>query len=153
AELKRAKRRLLAGAVFQREGVHGLADSIARGVTTNDLDFLKTYLTKIQAVTAEDVQRVAKTYLDPEKRAVVWSVPGLKKTEAPRENSESRFAAGGSAIRDLQSAIRNRRRAEPAAVGGSDFSLKNVKRVVLDNGLTILLFEDHRLPVVVAQAE
>src|SRR5262249_43219440 len=67
AELKRIKRRLLSSAVFQREGVHGLADSISRGVTTNDLEFLKTYLSKIQAVTAEDVRRVAKKYLDPEK--------------------------------------------------------------------------------------
>lgn len=150
AELKRAKRRLLAGAIFQREGVQGLADSIARGVTTNDLDFLKTYLTKIQAVTAEDVQRVAKTYLDPQKRAVVWSVPGSKKSDA------GSGSGAALAIRNPQSTIRNRsnrNRAEPAAIGGSDFSLKNVKRVVLDNGLTVLLFEDHRLPIVVAQAD
>lgn len=147
AELKRVKRKLLASAVFQREGVHGLADSIARGVTTNDLEFLKTYLPKIQAVTAADVQRVAKKYLDPEKRVVVWSVPGEKRSQA----------LGGSssmlAIRNPQSAIRNQKADKEPMAGGSEFSLKNVKRVVLDNGLTILLFEDHRLPVVVAEAD
>lgn len=146
AELKRTKRRLLASAVFQREGVHGLADSIARGVTTNDLDFLKTYLSKIQAVTAEDVQRVAKKYLDPEKRAVVWSVPSEKRSQA------SAFGSRLSAVRPRRELGRADKEAAPAG-GSADFSLKNVKRVVLDNGLTILLFEDHRLPIVVAQAD
>jgi zinc protease len=32
------------------------------------------------------------------------------------------------------------------------FSLKNTKTVVLDNGLTLLLLENHRLPIVVARA-
>ena len=61
----------------------------------------------------------------------------------------------------MESAIRNRRvrnvRAAPTRSrkqrGSTEFSLKKVKRVVLDNGLTILLFEDHRLPVVVAEAD
>src|SRR5437588_12276625 len=77
AELKRVQRGLLAGTIFGREGVHELADSIARGVTTNDIEFLKTYLPRINAVTAADVQAVARKYLDPQRRVVVWSVPEL----------------------------------------------------------------------------
>src|SRR5260370_952393 len=50
-ELKRIKRRLLSGTIFGRESVHALASSIARGVTINDLDFLKNYLPRLQAVT------------------------------------------------------------------------------------------------------
>ncbi len=75
AELKRVQRQLVSGAVFGRESVHDLADSIAQGVTSNDLDFLKTILPRVLAVTPADVQRVVKTYLDPEKRVVLWSVP------------------------------------------------------------------------------
>ena len=56
AELKRIKRGVLAGAIFGREGVHDLADSIARSVTAGDLDYLKNYLPRIDAVTAKDVQ-------------------------------------------------------------------------------------------------
>ncbi|HJT77727.1 MAG TPA: pitrilysin family protein, partial [Gemmataceae bacterium] len=78
AELKRVKQGLLSDAVFGRESAHNLADSIARGVTTNDLDFLKNYLPRATAVTAADVQRVARKYLDPHQRVVVWSIPGGK---------------------------------------------------------------------------
>src|SRR5262249_10301089 len=51
AELKRVQQGILASTIFARESVHGLADSIAQGVTTNDLDFLKNYLPRVQAVT------------------------------------------------------------------------------------------------------
>ena len=36
--------------------------------------------------------------------------------------------------------------------GGASFDLKYAKTVVLDNGLKLLLLENHRLPIVVAQA-
>jgi zinc protease len=140
AELKRVKQNIVAGSVFARESVHGLADSIAQGVTTNDLEFLKNYLPRVLDVTAADVQRVAKKYLDPEKSVTVWSVPSSKK---------------GSRIEDRGSRIDTRRarttgRADGAAA--AEFSLKSAQRVELPNGLVLLLFEDHRLPIVVARA-
>jgi zinc protease len=135
-ELKRAKQGKLAGEVFARESVHGLADSIARGVTTNDLDYLKQYLPRILAVTAKDVQRVAKEYFDPEKRVTVWSVPPKGGQGAvPRGHEHQRFARAA--------------RAEGKTAG---FSLRDARRVELPNGIVLLLFEDHRLPIVTAQA-
>jgi zinc protease len=136
AELKRAKQGVLAAAIFARESVHGLADSIAQGVTTNDLDYLKNYLPRLLKVTPADVQRVAKKYLDPEKRVTVWSIPG--KGEGKGEK--------GPAARRAQ-------RLAPRADGvAKALSLKDAKRVQLDNGLTLLLLENHRLPIVVASA-
>lgn len=135
AELHRVKQIVLAHAIFGRESVHALADSIARGVTTNDLEFLKSYLTRIQAVTAQEIQNVAKKYLDAERRVTVWSIPG------ERENIAA--PAGGSSKNERQ-----HRRAEPAEFHG--FSLRKMQRVELPNGLTLVLFEDHRLPIVVA---
>jgi zinc protease len=40
----------------------------------------------------------------------------------------------------------------PDAAGGGGFSLSAAKKTVLPNGLTLILMEDHRLPVVVARA-
>ncbi len=44
--------------------------------------------------------------------------------------------------------------AQQAAGGGAvgEFSLKDAKRIPLPNGLTLLLYENHRLPIVAAQA-
>jgi zinc protease len=136
AELKRAQRALVANIIFRRESVHDLADSIARGVTTNNLDFLKTYLPRIAAVTPKDVQEAVRKYLDPKERVVIWSVPGAAVLGGPPDGKPGRRGT--------------ERRATRAAAGGAAFSFKDAQRVVLPNGLTLLLFENHRLPIVVA---
>jgi len=137
AELHRAQQSILASTVFARESAHGLADAISQSVTTNDLDYLKKYLPNILAVTGKDVQRVAKEYFNPDSRVVVWSIPGKGK------GGEADKKAGG----DKRKA--HRRVAEGTA---GSFSLKDAQRVELPNGLVLLLFENHRVPVVVADA-
>lgn len=147
-ELAQAKQQITASKVYRLESVHNLADSIARGVTTNDLDFLKNYLTRINEVSAKDVQEAAKKFLNADERVVVWSVPG-KQGRAPAGK-----APGGDADKPQRSSARprqhlDRKRAEDK---GQGFSLEKAKRVVLDNGLTLLLYENHRLPIVAANA-
>jgi len=144
AELKRVKQTLLANTIFARESVHGLADSIARGVMVADLDFLKNYLPRILAVTAGDIQKAAKKYLDPEKRVAVWSVP-KKKEGADKDDG----AVGQSRI---SSPRRTERHKDGRAAAGKGMVLQDAKRVVLPNGLVLLLLENHRLPILVAQA-
>jgi zinc protease len=134
AELKRVQQTVLTDTVFSRESVHGLADSIARGVTTNDLEFLKSYLPRIMAVTPKDVQNAAKKYFDPEQRVVVWSVPKEK-------------GNGGKSVPTSE-----KNRAARAEGGSGVVSLKGAQRVELPNGLVLLLYENHRLPIVVASA-
>jgi zinc protease len=136
AELRRVQQMWLTDAVFSRESVHGLADSIARGVTTHDLEYLKSYLPRIMAVTAADVQRVAKAYFDPELRVVVWSVP--RKGDAG-QGARERKAPSFSLARS-------------ASEGNAALALKDAKRVELPNGLVLLLLENHRLPIVTAEA-
>jgi zinc protease len=135
AELKRVQRGIIASTVFSREGVQELADSIAHAVMQSDLDELKNELPKIVAVTPEAVQAAAKKYLDPNRRVVVWSVP----------------PGGGGASGSDSGKPPNRRPADSADAGGA-FRIESTKRLVLPNGLTLLLLEDHRLPIVVADA-
>jgi zinc protease len=143
AELKRVKRTLVASSIFDLEGVHNLAQNIALGVTTNDLDFLKSYLPRVAAVTAEDVQRVARKYFDPNRRVVVWSVPGEAEGGQPK--------AGGGAG-DNRHRPGGRRWLKDAGAGAAgEFSLKAARRVVLPNGLTLLLYENRRLPILVGE--
>ena len=136
AELKRVKQQLFASFIFNRESVHNLGDSIARGVTNNDLNFLKTYLSRIAAVTPEEIQKAAQKYLDPEQRVEIRSLPHVEKKGAEwGSGKRSRLARAGK---------------EPGTTSG--LSLERTKRVVLPNGLTLLLFENRRLPIVVAEA-
>jgi zinc protease len=138
AELKRVKQLLLSAAVFRREGTYGLADSIGQAVTLADLDFAKKYLPAVLAVSADDVRRVAKKYLDPDRSVTVWSVPLARKE---KEQAAARF---GDA---------SRKRSEPARSASQKadrevaFDLSKARRVVLDNGLVVVLFENKRLPI------
>jgi zinc protease len=145
AELAVAKQQILAGTAFRLESVHNLADSIARGVTTNDLDFLKNQLPKVNQVTAKDVQEVARKFLNPDARVVVWSVPG-KKPAAEKTGGDAEKGKEGHKEKKRQ-----RPKAEEKGAPGK-FSLEKARRVVMDNGLTLLLYEDHRLPIVAASA-
>ena len=139
AEWNRARRALVAGLIFGRESVHDLADEIAEAVTRNDVTYATTYLDRVLAVTPADVQRVAGKYLTEDKAVVVWSVP---------DGDTSAITPGAPPVR-ASTRHRDRDSTPPAAA----VSLADAKRVVLPNGLTLLLLENHRLPIVVAQAE
>lgn len=131
AEMKRVKQLLLASHIFGRESTNGLARSIAEAVLINDLDFAKKYLPAVLAVKPADVQRVARKYLLEERAAVVWSMP------------EKKGGAGlGSVTRPRSAGLA--RAAEAGKPGTID--LKATKRVVLENGLTVLLYPNRRLP-------
>ena len=133
AELARAKRATLAGFLFGRENVHGLADLVAQSVTVNDLDYLKTYLDKLLAVTPADIKRVAAKVFVPTRSVVVTSVPpgdtGAGKPAAPQKPKR-----------------------QESATAGIDARMAAAKRTVLPNGLTLITLEDHRLPIVTAAA-
>ncbi len=134
AELARVKRGLLAHTIFARESVHGLADSIAQGVCINDIEYLKNYLPRIQAVTQEDVQKAAREFFNFNQEVVVWSVPPAAKggKAPPLPTKPQRHARGDQ------------------GGGAQGFSLENTQRHVLPNGLTLVLRENRRLPIVVA---
>jgi len=137
-EVKRVQQGIVASTVFARESAHGLADNIAQTVTVADLDYLKKYLPSLLAVKPPDVQRVAKKYLVPEQRVVVWSIPGKK------EEATAPSASPGE---------RQTRRSRSGLVDtAKGFALNDVQRVKLPNGLTLLLAENRRLPIIVAQA-
>ena len=107
AELARVRQGIIASAVFDRESVHQLADNIAQGVTLNDLPWLKTLLPRIAAVTPADVQRVAKKYLNPNQRVVVWSVPN--------ESTDDDAKKGGSAKKPEEDKRSDRKLPSPLA--------------------------------------
>ena len=138
-ELKRVRRGLLAGFIFSRESVHSLADTLANAVMISGPEYATTYLDRVMAVTPADVTRVAKKYFGRDKAAVVWSVP----------NEKAEKGATASPPRGSAAVLRT---AAERTDAGSAISLTDAKRVVLPNGLTLLLLPNRRLPLVVAEA-
>jgi zinc protease len=158
AELNRARRKILASFVFSRESVMSMARAIADTsiypVAEDVGAFFRDYLDAILKVSKDDIQRVAQKYLDPKKAAIVWSVPKDEKKQGRGELTRpelTRPALATWARGKGLLASRQWLRAEGGAAGS--FSLTAAQRVVLPNGLTVILLEDHRLPIVVASLE
>lgn len=136
AELKRVRRSMAAAHVFTHESVHELADTIARGCATNDMEFVRRYLLDLIKVTPDDVKRVTRKYLVDRKPVVIESIP--------------KEGAAGANERGDQPPPANR---STPGNSGASFDLKAAKTVVLENGLKLILLENHRLPIVVAEAQ
>jgi len=75
AELTRIRNRLEAGAVYRLQGAFGLAFQLAESAALWG-DWRQTFreIERFRAVTAEDIARVAETYLTPENRTVATLV-------------------------------------------------------------------------------
>ncbi|MCU0704777.1 MAG: insulinase family protein [Fimbriiglobus sp.] len=141
-ELKRVRRRMLAGYLFAKEDVHAVCDLIARGAMYDNPNYPKTYLTKLNQVTTADVQATAKKLLDAKSAVIVWSIP-------EDEKQVGRHPKGGEPTRSarMTGSRLNKDTPKPAAPG---IDLTKATRVVLKSGVTALLLENRRLPIVVA---
>ncbi|MGH7185131.1 MAG: M16 family metallopeptidase, partial [Pseudomonadota bacterium] len=70
AELARAKNLLEGEYIYEGHTTRGRAYDLGLASTIADLEFAQTYLERIRRVTREDVQRVARRVLDPDRYAV-----------------------------------------------------------------------------------
>jgi zinc protease len=75
AELAKVRRQLRAGHVFSTEGVSSQARYLGQYELAGTWRNFETYLDDLDKVTAEDVVRVAATYLTAENRTVGWFRP------------------------------------------------------------------------------
>jgi zinc protease len=87
AEVTRAKNRTLATTVLSRQTVMGRAEALQGANHFHGTpEAVTTVLEDIAAVTPDEVMRVARTYLDPDRRAVIFTVPGPAPT--PEQEQE-----------------------------------------------------------------
>ncbi len=93
------------------------SDLASNWLTARNLDYTRDYVTELQGLTPDDVRRVARVYLKPDR----WTRVALK----PKTTVASIARPGASRSEDI-------------------------RRVQLDNGLTVLLLADRRVPFVQA---
>lgn len=74
-ELQRAKSQLKAKEAFGRDGPFAIASQLNEAIAAGDWTLYTTYLDRIDRVTRDDVQRVAREYLVEDGRTVGWYVP------------------------------------------------------------------------------
>ena len=143
-ERQRALNQIEASFTFSKDSVTGQAFRLGYYATINDWRYLDTYLDRIRQVTAADVQRVAQQYLTEDNRTVGWFVPIPTGKATP---PASAAPPGGPAHYPAASLP-----APPAPVPLPSPAPKaktklrpspKRTRVVLPNGLTVIVQENH----------
>jgi zinc protease len=98
AELDKAKNQLVTNELRQRETSNGKALALgSAAVLLGDPNRVNTDLSKLQAVTAADVQRVMKKYFTDANRLVIYYLP-----ESAKKNTTSDRGAAGEQVREVE---------------------------------------------------
>ncbi len=117
-ELKRAKQKTRVTAVRQLQTLGGYARSLAYGEFIGNIHYDQYYLERVRHVTAKDIRRVAKTYLTHHTLNMVILVPEKDKEKVVYAKNPVKKAKG------------------------------EIEKIVLKNGLTLLLKKDDSVPLV-----
>jgi zinc protease len=139
AELDRAKRNLESEFIYQRETVQGQASQLGYfDAVLDDLAFETRYLKAITRTTAADIQRVARTHLTRKNLTVGFFLPLSDGAQVTHE----RIA---QAVEPRPQSPRHRRPSRAGAV-------QQTQKFPLENGMTLLVRENHAVPLVAMQA-
>jgi zinc protease len=79
-EIARVKQQVLAGEAYKRDGTAGAASELNEWIAIGDWTLYVTFPQKVEQVTAADVQRVAREYLDERQSTTGWFVPTQEKS-------------------------------------------------------------------------
>jgi zinc protease len=91
AELVKAKNQFISGLVFGRQTAMDRAEAIGNAkVILDDATLANRQVTEYQKVSAADVQRVARTYLSPENRTVVYMLPESMRPKTGEKSEEKK---------------------------------------------------------------
>jgi len=138
AELARAKTSTESDFLYSLESQSALARHVGFYETTlGDAAFEQTYLRKIRAVTADDIQGVAMKYLAPGNLTVSAVFPAGR---------------GGILPADEVRAIAREAHAEATAPVEKAEKRRTVFKEVLGNGIRVIVRENRAVPVVAVQA-
>ncbi len=155
AELAEAKTELVAGEVRERETIDGRASAIGAAlIFEGDAARADTGIAALQAVTAADVQRVARKYLTDDTRVVIRYLdesqrPAGEKAvaeAAPKPGKSPRFKG-----RVWTLAPEGARQAPPPLAAAVSPTLPTAAEKTLPNGLRVIVSRSSDLPLVTAE--
>jgi len=135
AELAKVKKQAKAQMVFTRDGVFRIAMGLGAFAVVDTPDAFDSLISRIDRVTADDVLRVAATYLTERNRTVGWYLP---EPSAGPSRPERLVGAVGPQARARPAVFFLRPRAQASA---APITPETVTRTELDNGLVALVKE------------
>jgi len=134
-------------------GFGGVADTLNMyNHYLGDPGYLPKDLARYNRATTRDLMRVANEELKPSASVVVYGVPGKKVIQdAPRTKAEEEQQSKETSTVPQTMAEESWRGKPPQAGPLSTKSLPVAQSFTLPNGLTVILAEQHKLPVVAAR--
>ncbi len=131
-ELLRAKLNIRSNEIYDKETVGGQAGKIASFLATaGSHEFEARYYQMIADVNAENIREVARKYIKPENCSLSLIVPNGSKWVSKQAEIKSAITAPLKA---------------PIIIKES--TLESVQRIKLKNGATMIVIENHHLPVI-----
>ncbi|HKP71503.1 MAG TPA: pitrilysin family protein [Pyrinomonadaceae bacterium] len=132
-------------------GFGGVADRLNQyNHYLGDPSFLAKDLERYDRATTADLQKLAQQKLTNNSRVVVYGVPGKKVVDDVPKTKEDEASAATPATGNAAQTDDAWRNNAPPAGAPSSLALPVPKSFKLANGLTVMLVEQHKLPVVAA---
>jgi zinc protease len=153
AELSEAKNELVAGRLRERETIDGRAFALGQAlILTGDAARANTELAALQAVTAADVQRVARKYLADDRR---MTIRYRAETERPKGQAEPAKPAPPKTVAKYDGPVfalaPEAERVRPPALGEPlQPTLPKPAERTLPNGLRVIVARSSDLPLITA---
>ncbi|MEH2062936.1 MAG: pitrilysin family protein [Nostoc sp.] len=148
-ELNRAKTQLQASYILGNQDITSQATQLGYNQTiAGDYHFIETYLAAIAKVTPDQVQQVAKTYLNPAKQTIGFFEPTQPDGKPGTSNAgSSRTVENFSPGKPVDPA--ELAKYLPPTTSATDSGKQSLpEEFTLDNGLKVLLLSDRNLPTI-----
>jgi zinc protease len=147
-ELNRAKTQLQAAFILNNQDIASLANQLGYSQTiAGDYHYIEKYLGAIAQVTPQDIQRVAKTYLDPAKQTIGFfeptTVDGKPGTSSVSGRTVENFSPGQPVDpAELAKYL-------PPSNSSTNVSQQSIpQQLTLANGVKVLLLRDKSVPTI-----
>jgi zinc protease len=148
-EITRAKAQLEAAMVLGNRDIINQAMQLGNDqIITGDYHFTDRYLNAIRRVTPQDVQRVAKTYLQPQTSTVGYfqptqaSINTKSNSKATSDPTTENFSSGNIDSAEVQKYL-------PEVENNSDSATRTLpEEITLANGMRVLLLRDRSTPTI-----
>ena len=141
-ELARARQQVELGYLRSRDGSANTAFALGEAIASTDWKWFLTYLDRMNAVSVADVQRVAATYLTPDRTTVGWFVPTAAAAALASVPAAADAKAPAPAVTPNEPAA-----AMLAPSTARPFAARTVRKV-LANGLVVDVVANRAVPTV-----